>query len=134
MTTEAVWNTTNSAMTMDSSGTLSIMLILMVGSLTIGVLLLAISNLERYKRIWAILTKMGTSVVCFAYGLCVVVPLVGIYFLLTWIIDLTKTYHLDPIWLVYIAGGYAGISAIGWFVKNTIGRIKILHKEMKEET
>lgn len=130
---ETVWNA-QSSMTMDSSGLISILIILAVAFVLIGVVGFAITNLERYRRIWAILTAMGTSVVYFVYGLCVVVPLVCLYFMISWLIDFTEGFHIDPIWVVYLIGGYAGVSAIGWFVKNAVSRAKLLHKEMREES
>jgi hypothetical protein len=130
---ETVWNA-QSSMTMDSSGLISILIILAVAFVPIGVVGFAITNLERYRRIWAILTAMGTSVVYFVYGLCVVVPLVCLYFLISWLIDFTEGFNIDPIWILYIIGGYAGISALGWIVKKGIDRAKVLHGEMKEET
>ncbi len=129
---ETVWNATNSSMAMDSSGLWSILIIFVIGAILIGVIGFGITNLERYKRIWAVLTAMGTSVLYFAYGLCVVVPMVCLYFLISWLIDFTEGFHIDPIWIVYLIGGYAGVSAIGWFVKNAVGRAKLLHEEMKE--
>lgn len=129
---ETAWNTTlNSSMSMGSLTTL--LIFAGIVAVLIGVVGFAITNLERYRRIWAILTAMGTSVVYFVYGLCVVVPLVCLYFMISWLIDFTEGFHIDPIWVVYLIGGYAGVSAIGWFVKNAVSRAKLLHKEMRED-
>jgi uncharacterized membrane protein YuzA (DUF378 family) len=106
---ETMWNVTNSSMTMDSSGMLPLLLILLMGTILIGALGFALSNLEKYKKLWAILGAMVTSIIYFAYGLCVVVPMV----------------------LLYI-GGYAGITCIGYLVKRAIDRATKLHGEMKE--
>jgi len=132
---ETVWNTTNSAMSMYSaSGMTSILIVLGIAVTLVGVVAFALSSLERYKRIWAILEKIGTSAVCFAYGLCVVVPIVCLYFIITWLIDISKDYHLDPIWIVYILVGYGGISMIGWFVRKAVERLKTLQKEVQGDT
>jgi hypothetical protein len=128
---ETVWNTTSS-MTMDSSGMLPLLLVLLVGMILIGVFGFALSNLEKYKKLWAILGAMGTSFVYFAYGLCVVVPMVLLYFLIGWLIDFTEGMYIDPIWFVYLIGGYAGITCIGYLVKRAIDRATKLHGEMKE--
>lgn len=132
---ETVWNTTNSAMSMNSaSGMISILIVLGIALVFVGVVAFALSNLERYKRIWAILEKIGTSAVCFAYGLCVVVPIVLLYFIITWVITISEEYHLDPIWIVYIILGYGGISAVGWFVRKAVERLKTLQKEVQGDT
>lgn len=132
---ETVWNTTNSAMSMNSaSGMISILIVLGIALVFVGVVGFALSNLERYKRIWAILEKIGTSAVCFAYGLCVVVPIVLLYFIITWVITISEEYHLDPIWIVYIILGYGGISVIGWFVRKAVERLKTLQKEVQGDT
>jgi len=129
---EIVWNATTSSMAPDTSGLASISIVLIIGIVAVGVIGFAITNLERYKRIWAILEAMGTSILYFAYGLCVVVPIVCLYFLISRLIDFTEEFHIDPIWIVYLIGGYVGVSAIGWLVKNVVGRAKLLHEEMKE--
>lgn len=134
MTVETTWNTTQSlSNSMDASGWFPLIFILgvIILALTIS---FALSSLERYKRIWAILTKMGTSVLYFAYGLCVIVPLVIGYFLLSWLFEyFTRDFTFDPIWIVYIIGGYAGISTLGWIVKRGIDRVKELHKEVENK-
>jgi hypothetical protein len=130
---ETAWNTTlNSSMSMGSSGLITLLIFAGIVAVLIGVVGFGLSNLERYKRIWAILGAMGTSVVYFAYGLCIVVPAVLLYFLIGWLIDISETWHIDPIWIVYIVGGYAGISCIGYVVKRAIDRAKWLQGEMKE--
>ena len=129
---ETVWNTTMASMTMDSSGMLPILLVILIGTVLIGVLGFALSNLERYKRIWAFLGKLGMSAVYFAYGLCIVVPAVLLYFLIGWLVDISETWHIDPIWIVYIIGGYAGISLLGYGVKIMVDRAKKMHGEMEE--
>jgi hypothetical protein len=134
MTVETTWNTTESISlvnTMDSSGFISILIIIGLCAVLVGVLGFALTSLERYRKIWAILTKMGTSVLYFAYGCCVIVPLVMAYIILTWLIEIAGDWHIDPIWIVYLIGGYVGISAIGWIVKRTVDRAKELHKEVK---
>lgn len=113
-----------------ASGMISILIVLGIALVFVGVVGFALSNLERYKRIWAILEKIGTSAVCFAYGLCVVVPIVLLYFIITWVITISEECHLDPIWIVYIILGYGGISVIGWFVRKAVERLKTLQKEV----
>lgn len=117
-----------------ASGMISILIVLGIALVFVGVVGFALSNLERYKRIWAILEKIGTSAVCFAYGLCVVVPIVLLYFIITWVITISEEYHLDPIWIVYIILGYGGISVIGWFVRKAVERLKTLQKEVQGDT
>lgn len=130
---ETAWNTTlNPSMSMGSSGLITLLIFVGIVAVLIGVVGFGLSNLERYRRIWAILGAMGTSVVYFAYGLCIVVPAMLLYFLIGWLIDISETWHIDPIWIVYIVGGYAGISCIGYVVKRAIDRAKRLQGEMKE--
>lgn len=129
---EMAWNSTISSTTMDSSGLASLITILVVFGAAIIVGGFALSNLERYKRIWAILAAMGKSALYFAYGLCVVVPVVCLYFLISWLIDFTEGFHIDPIWIVYLIGGYAGISVVGWLAKKGADRATAMHEKMKE--
>ena len=130
---ETAWNTAlNSSMSMGSSGLITLLIFAGVVAVFIGVVGFGLSNLERYKRIWAFLGKLGMSAVYFAYGLCIVVPAVLLYFLIGWLIDFTEGMHIDPIWIVYIVGGYAGISCIGYVVKRAINRAERLQGEMEE--
>lgn len=127
---ETAWNTALNS-SMSTSSLITLLIFAGIVAVLIGVVGFGLSNLERYKRIWAFLGKLGMSAVYFAYGLCIVVPAVLLYFLIGWLIDISETWHIDPIWIVYIIGGYGGISVIGWFVRKAVERLKTLHERGK---
>lgn len=106
--------------------TITLLMGLAIG-IALVVIIFGLSSLERYRRLWRILSVMGSSAVCFAYGLGVVFPIAVFYFVITTLIDTFGTGWFRFDWIAYAALGYFVISGIGYVVKRALARAKDLH-------
>ena len=140
ITSDAAWNSTqNMAMTNSISlgntmALVAIIVILCVGVFTVWY---AGSTLPRYKRLWAILNRIATVIVCAVVGFVVIGVVLLAYAALSEIFKAVGAF--DPMWIVYAIGGFALCAVVGAAVLLLVDRLQAnaeaekLEKEVKQE-
>jgi hypothetical protein len=108
------------------SGLIFTLLIVMIG---IGILIYGLSALERYKRLWTAIEWYARTLIYTAYGfvLCGVVG--GIYLICNSVASAAGS--IDPLIIVYVVGGYIGVTVLGYVGVLAYRKLRERHAEMK---
>lgn len=119
----------------DSSSWFSMVVIVSLVAVVLSVSIIAISNLNFYRKSRKWLDFLLKSFSYFLFGiltLCILALPVGIFF---YFFTQAKKGNVAPLWIsLVIIGGYILISLIGWFSKKFIyERVKKFEKEIKKE-
>jgi glucan phosphoethanolaminetransferase (alkaline phosphatase superfamily) len=114
------------ANTMSLSGLLYIGILLVV----IGVLILAASSLEHYKKLWDSLSIIIGTLKYTATGLAVAVIGYALYLICEFVTSVGSA--IDPIYYAYAIGGYIALTVVGYATWKIGIKLKAYHIQMKE--
>lgn len=117
--------------TMSLDGMLGINLAIFIITNGMGILIYGLSALERYKRLWSAIKWYAKSLIYTAYGfvLCGVVG--GIYLICNSVASAASS--IDPMIVVYVVGGYVGVTILGYVGVLVYRKLREQHAEMKNE-
>jgi len=108
------WNVTQSTMVSNSipmGGMMALVTIFVVLFIGVAIAWYAGSTLPRYKRLWAILKRISTVIVCAIVGAAVIGVVWIVYILLS---ELFKAVGgFDPMWILYAIVGFAVCAIVG---------------------
>jgi hypothetical protein len=93
----------------------------------VGVLILAVTSLERYKRIWSAITGIFSIIVTAVIGAITLGTVYLGYILFSMSADSIK--GIDPKLYLYAAIGFAASVIVGYFVKWFAGKLIEYNKE-----
>jgi len=123
----ANWNVTTTSMTNTvDPGMLFFLVVIMAG--VIG-LMLIITSIQRYTTLMNYIEKWFNSLKYTVYGTGVATVGYVLYIICGLISQAGSA--IDPIWIAYAIGGYAGLTVLGWVAAKIVNRIKAMHSEYK---
>ena len=123
----ASWNVTQSSLNASVGSSFDMGLILMIAICVAGAigLLLVLSSIERYTRLFNLIDKWVTSLKYTAFGIGMSAVGYGLYLICKTITTVGS--GIDPIWIVEAIAVYVGLTVLGWGGSKIAGRIKTLH-------
>lgn len=102
--------------------------------LVLSFLIAAISSVQRFKKLKGIIKFLVDSFNYFLIGIAALVVMAIPAGLIYWEIKNASEGNVAPItWTIYLVGGYAAISFIGYLAKKLVNRIKRLNKLAKDK-
>jgi hypothetical protein len=118
------WNATQSTMVSNSiplGGMMAMATLFVLLVAGIAIVWYAGSTLQRYKRLWEILNKISTAIVCAIIGAAAIGALWVTYLVLS---ELFKAVGgFDPMWILYSIGGFAVCAIVGAAILFLAGRV-----------
>lgn len=108
------------------------LIIVGIATIILAILIVSISSLERYRRLWKFIQHIGDSFKYFFWGVGGLTILAVPSLFLYWEISNASRGNVLPIkWTLIPIGIYLAVAMIGYiFKKYVVDRIKKFHKKM----
>jgi hypothetical protein len=113
------------------SGLVPIALTIIIIMLGMGILIYGLSALERYKRLWAAIEWYAKTLIYTAYGVVLCGVVGGIYLICNTVASAASS--IDPLIVVYVVGGYVGVTVLGYVGVLAYRKLREQHVAMKKE-